>query len=132
MDENAPLTVFPYYFNGSDYYPVIPLVFLIGNKRVRSQALIDSGATISVFGEETAETLGVEIEKGEKTVLGGVGGRIVGYIHKLRIRIAGKNFLCPIVFSREYLVSFNLLGRQEFFKQFKIIFEEKKNLLRLE
>ncbi|MBU2459524.1 retropepsin-like domain-containing protein [Patescibacteria group bacterium] len=132
MDENAPLTVFPYYFNGSDYYPVIPLVFLIGKKRVRSQALIDSGATISVFGEETAETLGVEIEKGEKTVLGGVGGRIVGYIHKLRVRIAGKDFLCPIVFSREYLVSFNLLGRQEFFKKFKIIFEEKKNLLKLE
>ncbi|MBU1326528.1 retropepsin-like domain-containing protein [Patescibacteria group bacterium] len=105
---------------------------MIGKKRVRSQALIDSGATISVFGEETAETLGVEIEKGEKTVLGGVGGRIVGYIHKLRVRIAGKDFLCPIVFSREYLVSFNLLGRQEFFKKFKIIFEEKKNLLKLE
>ena len=132
MDENTPLTVFPYYFDGSDYYPVIPLVFLIGNKRVRSRALIDSGATISVFGEETAEALGVEIEKGEKTVLGGVGGRIVGYIHKLRVRIAGKDFLCPIVFSREYLVSFNLLGRQEFFKRFRIIFEEKKNLLELE
>lgn len=129
MDKNAQLTVFPYYFNGSDYYPVIPLVFLIGKKRIRSQALIDSGATISVFGEETAEALGVEIEKGERTILGGVGGRIVGYIHKLRVRIAGKNFLCPFVFSREYLVSFNLLGRQEFFKQFKIIFEEKKNLL---
>ncbi|MDZ7586474.1 MAG: aspartyl protease family protein [Patescibacteria group bacterium] len=132
MDENTLLTVFPYYFNGSDYYPVIPLVFLIGKKRVRSQALIDSGATISVFGEETAETLGVEIEKGEKTVLGGVGGRIVGYIHKLRVRIADQDFLCPIVFSREYLVSFNLLGRQEFFKRFKIVFEEKRNRLKLE
>lgn len=132
MDENAPVTVFPYYFNGSDYYPVIPVVFVVGKKRIRAQALIDSGATISVFGEETAEILGVEIEKGKKTILGGVGGRIVGYIHKLRLRIAGKSFLCPIVFSREYLVSFNLLGRQEFFKRFKIVFEEKKNLVRLE
>ena len=132
MDENTPVTVFPYYFNGSDYYPVIPLVFLIGNKRVRSQALIDSGATVSVFGEETAEALGVKIEKGEKTILGGVGGRIVGYTHKLRVRIANKDFLCPVVFSREYLVSFNLLGREAVFKQFKIIFEEKKNRLKLE
>ena len=126
------MTIFPYYLNGSNYYPVIPLIFLIGKKRIRSQALIDSGATISVFGEETAETLEVEIEKGERTILGGVGGRIVGYIHKLRVRIAGKDFLCPIVFSREYLVSFNLLGREAFFRQFKIIFEEKKNLLSLE
>lgn len=132
MDEKTSLTAFPYYFNGSDYYPVIPLIFLIGKNRVRSQALIDSGATISVFGEETAEALGVEIEKGERTILGGVGGRIVGYIHKLRVKISGKEFLCPIVFSREYLVSFNLLGREAFFRQFKIIFEEKKNRLTLE
>ena len=132
MDENPPLTVFPYYFNGSEYYPVVPVVFVVGKKRIRTQALIDSGATISVFGEETAENLGVKIEKGEKTILGGVGGRIIGYIHKLRLRVAGKYFICPIVFSREYLVSFNLLGREEFFQRFKIIFEEKKNLVRLE
>lgn len=133
MRENyTSLVVFHYYFNGFDYFPIVPLVFLIGNKRIRSQALIDSGATISIFGEETANSLGINIEKGEKTILGGVGGRIVGYVHKLRLRIAGKEFLCPIVFSREYLVSFNLLGRQGFFKRFRIIFEEKKNLLKLE
>ncbi|MBI3559395.1 hypothetical protein HY085_03270 [Candidatus Gottesmanbacteria bacterium] len=60
------------------------------------------------------------------------GGRIKGYLHKLEVEIAGKNFLCPVVFSREYTVSFSLLGREAVFKQFKIIFEEKKNLLTLE
>lgn len=50
----------------------------------------------------------------------------------MKVRIAGKEFLCPIVFSYEYLVSFNLLGREEFFKRFRIIFEEKENLLKLE
>ena len=130
--KNTSLVVFHYYFNGSDYFPVVPLVFLIGNKRIRSQALVDSGATISIFGEETADILGIGIEKGEKTILGGVGGRIVGYMHELRVRIAGKEFLCPFVFSREYLVSFNLLGREVFFKKFRIIFEEKKNRVKLE
>jgi hypothetical protein len=61
-----------------------------------------------------------------------VGGRIKGYIHKLKIEIAGKKFLCPVVFSHEYTVSFNLLGREAVFKQFRIIFEEKKNLLVIE
>ena len=130
--KNTSLVVFHYYFNGSDYFPVVPLVFLIGNKRIRSQALVDSGATISIFGEETANSLGIDIILGKKTILGGVGGRIVGYIHNVKVRIAGKEFFCPIVFSHEYLVSFNLLGRQEFFKKFRIIFEEKKNLLKLE
>ncbi|OGK12598.1 hypothetical protein A3C98_00690 [Candidatus Roizmanbacteria bacterium RIFCSPHIGHO2_02_FULL_37_15] len=130
--KSASLTIFPYYFNGSDYYPVIPLVFLTGGKRIRSQALVDSGATISIFNKEVADSLGVKIEKGDKTILGGVGGRIIGYVHKLHIRVAGKEFICPIVFSSEYLVSFNLLGRMEFFKRFRIIFEEKKNFLKLE
>jgi len=132
MDNKISLTVYRYYFNGQTYFPAIPVLFLIAEKRVRSLALVDSGATISIFNEETADSLGIEIEKGKKTVLSGVGGRIVGYIHKLRVKIAEKEFICPIVFSREYLVSFNLLGRQAFFKKFRIVFEEKKNLLRLE
>ena len=85
-------------------------------------ALIDSGATVSIFRAEIAEALGIEIEKGEEIWLGGVGGHIKGYLHEVKIEAAGRKFLCPIVFSREYFVSFNLLGRQEFFKRFKIVF----------
>lgn len=94
--------------------------------------MIDSGATVSIFREDVAEQLGITIERGKETFLGGVGGRIKGYLHKLDVEISGKKFSCPIVFSREYLVSFNLLGREAVFKKFKIIFEEKKNLLTLE
>lgn len=61
-------------------------------------ALIDSGATVSIFKAEVAEALGIDIETGKEI----------------------------------YLVSFNLLGRQEFFRRFRIIFEEKKNSVRLE
>lgn len=130
--KDTSLTSFPYYFNGSDYFPIIPVVFIVGKKRIRSQALVDSGATISIFGEETASSLGIDIETGKRTILGGVGGRIVGYIHNVKVRIAGKEFLCPIVFSHEYLVSFNLLGREAIFRQFKIIFEEKSYFLKFE
>ena len=98
---------------------------------MKINALIDSGATISVFKEEIAEQLGIEVESGEKITLGGVGGRIVGYIHKLRINIANKEFVCPVVFSHEYFVSLNLLGRSGFFEKFKIIFEENKKILKL-
>ncbi|MBI3443243.1 retropepsin-like domain-containing protein [Candidatus Woesebacteria bacterium] len=124
--------LFKYRFNGKSFFPVIPLVFLTGKKDIRALALIDSGATISIFKEEVAKSLGIDIENGEKTILGGVGGKIVGYIHRVKVRIAGKELVFPVVFSREYLVSFNLLGRELFFKKFRIIFEEKKNLLKLE
>ncbi len=94
-------------------------------------ALIDSGATISVFRAEVADELGIDIEGGKEIYLGGVGGRIKGYIHKIDIETAGKKFRCPIVFSKEYLVSFNLLGREAFFPKFTIIFEEKENFVEL-
>lgn len=132
MNKLATFPVFKYYFNGEGYFPVIPLYVSVQNQQLKLHALIDSGATISVFKDEVAEQLGIEIERGKEIYLGGVGGRIKGYIHELRLEIAGKKFLCPVVFSREYLVSFNLLGREVFFKSFRIIFEEKKNHIKLE
>lgn len=124
--------IFPY---GSDprgnVFPIVPLALAYAGKKKEFYALIDSGATISVFRAEVAESLGLIIEKGKETYLGGVGGRIKGYIHTLDVEIAGKKFHCPVVFSREYLVSFNLLGREAFFPRFRIIFEEKKKQVQL-
>lgn len=124
---------FPYQKSvGGVYFPLIEFFTSFQKKVVRISALIDSGATISIFKNEVAEQLGIKIETGKEIYLGGVGGHIKGYVHKLEVETGGKKFPCPIVFSREYLVSFNLLGRQAFFKRFRITFEEKKNLLKLE
>ena len=130
--KNKGLAVFKYYSDKTGFFPIIPLLILTKNKKLKINALIDSGATISVFKEEIAEQLGIEVESGQKITLGGVGGRIVGFIHKLKVRIADKELICPVVFSHEYLVSLNLLGRSVFFEKFKIIFEENKKILRLE
>lgn len=124
--------VFPYRSDPhGEVYPIIPFSVTALNMKRDFYALIDSGATISVFKAEVAEELGIEIEKGQETYLGGVGGRIKGYIHFLKMEIAGKVFRAPVVFSREYLVSFNLLGRDSFFPKFRITFEEKKQQVEL-
>ena len=121
------LSIFPYRTDTSgNTFPVVPIALEYAGKKREFVALVDSGASISVFRGEIAEILAIPIENGEETFLGGVGGRIKGYIHRVKVEIAGKRFVCPIVFSYEYLVSVNLLGRQEFFKKFRIIFEEQK------
>ena len=127
------LTLFPYREDARGLlFPVFPVRFNIGETRVDSSALIDSGATVSIFKADVASHLGLKIETGKEIWLRGVGGHIKGYLHEVEIEIANRKFVCPIVFSREYLVSFNLLGRQEFFKRFRIVFEEKQNRLKLE
>ena len=127
------LLSFPYKSDAQgNSFPVIPLSLKFGNKKKEFFALVDSGATISIFRSEVADSLGINVTSGKEIYLGGVGGRIKGYIHNLETEIAGKHFVFPVVFSYEYLVSFNLLGRASFFKKFRIIFEERKNNLILE
>lgn len=126
----STLTAFKYHQNPEgQFFPVIPLRFCLDKKIVGSSALVDSGATISIFRGDIADYLGLRIEKGKEIFLSGVGGRIRGYIHKLKIELAGKKFLCPIVFSHEFTVSFNLLGREGLFKHFQIVFDEKKKIV---
>lgn len=127
------MKIFPYQKNSSgDFFPLIDIFVYNKNYASRIFALVDSGAAVSIFRKDVADQLNLKIETGRETYLGGVGGRIKGYVHELKIEVVGKRFLCPIVFSYEYSVSFSLLGREGFFKRFKIIFEEKKNYLKLE
>lgn len=114
------------------FFPIIPVTLSFQKKKADSSALVDSGATISIFKDDVAKDLGIEIESGTEIFLGGVGGRIKGYIHKLQAEIAGKELFLPLVFSHEYMVSFNLLGRNTFFKNFLIAFNEKDKELKLE
>jgi len=113
-------------------YPIIPLSVEYSRKKQEILALIDSGATISIFRKEVADYLQINIKKGKEITLGGVGGKIKGYLHDLKIEVAGKRFICPVVFSQEYSVSLNLLGRESFFKNFTITFLESKRQVKLD
>ena len=125
--------LYPYKKSTSnDFYPIVDFIIYFKKNISRTSALIDSGATISIFRPEVARSLGITIENGKEIFLGGVGGRIKGFVHDVELEVAGKKISCPVVFSNEYHVSLNLLGRAGFFDKFKIIFEEKKKQVRLE
>ena len=129
-----PLVSFPYRRRADreEFFPIISLRLIHKRKSIEILALVDSGATISIFRPEVAEDLGIEVEEGKEIDLNGVGGWIKGYLHKLDVEVAGKKFRCPIIFSYEYTVSLSLLGREGFFKKFVVIFDEKRKEMRLE
>lgn len=106
-------------------FPIIPITLIRRNVEIDTDALLDSGANISVFREEIAECLEITIEDGEETLIQGIGGRIVGYIHELRVRVDNVEFPCKVVFSKELTVGLNILGREGFFEYFQITFNEK-------
>ena len=114
------------------YFPIIDFFAHHKKKATRVFALVDSGATTSIFSQEIAEELDLTIESGKEIFLGGITGRIKGYIHLLTLKIDKKKFIAPVVFSYEYKVSFNLLGRDSVFKQFAITFDERNLLTKFE
>ena len=123
---------FPYQKNTlGEFFPIIEANVAYKEKAVKINTLIDSGATVSVSKTQVAQFLKLPIERGKEIFLGGVGGRIKGYIHNLELEIADRKLIAPVVFSYEYTVSFNLLGRQEIFNNFKITFDEKNYLVKL-
>lgn len=124
--------VFPYVRKAASFYPAIDVKLFGKQDSITIKALIDSGASFSVFRPEIAEQIGIGIERGKKLYLEGIGGRILGYIHKISVRIGNKKFKCHIVFSREFNVSFNLLGRDNFFTKFLITFDENNKEVILE
>lgn len=122
---------YPYIFRGNGFYPIIEILLYHKEIEFRTDALIDSGANISVFQGTIAEVLGIKIEKGEKRIFQGVGGKIVGYIHSVDIQVNSYRFPCKIAFSNELITSLNILGRDNFFKHYLITFDENNKKLSL-
>jgi len=118
------MTKFKYATKKDKKFPIIPITLIKESIEIDIDALIDSGANISVFREEIAECLEIVIEDGEEILLQGLGGRIVGYIHELKVRVDDEEFPCKVVFSKELTVGLNILGREGFFEYFRVTFNE--------
>ena len=116
---------FKYVARRDKEFPLIPITLIKENVEIDTDALVDSGANISVFREEIAECLEIVIEDGEEILLQGLGGRIVGYIHELNVRVDDDEFPCKVVFSKELTVGLNILGREGFFEYFQVTFNER-------
>ena len=123
---------FPYSYRRQQLFPMIPVTVTTETCDIATDALLDSGANISVFRQEIAECLGLQIESGEEILLHGLGGRVIGYIHDVTMIVEQISFPCKIVFSSELTVGVNIIGRQDFFQKFKITFDERNKELTLE
>lgn len=117
---------FSYFEKDGQWFPVVEVTLKRGQKEIIVKALVDSGASFSVFHPEIAEYLGITVEKGKKIYLTGIGGRILGYLHVVSLTLGDITFRCKIVFSPEFTVSLNLLGRDNFFTPFIISFLERR------
>ena len=116
----------------NNYFPIIEVILKCNENKIRTDALVDSGASISLFKGEIARALGIEVASGEKKIFQGVSAKLVGYIHIVNLKIAGEEFKAKIAFSDDLSTSFNLIGRLDIFTKFDITFKDKDKQLIIE
>jgi len=126
------MLTFPYLRKGEQYFPVVDVSLAVPKRPLVVKALVDSGASFSVFRAEVIEYLGIPLTQGARVYLEGIGGRILGYRHRVPARVGDTGFLLTVIFSQELSVSFNLLGRDNFFRQFLVTFDERGRTVRLQ
>ena len=122
---------FPYVFLKDRFYPIVPVGLIRGKETVRAEALVDSGANISIFHGEFCRELGLKLESGEKRIFQGIGGKITGYIHAISLNVNEHLFPCKVAFSNEMITGLNIIGREDFFDRFIVIFDDIKRELEL-
>jgi len=123
---------FSYLRKGGQYYPLIDIELTGPKGSLTVKALIDSGASLSIFRPEIASYLGISIKNGNYLYLQGIKSRANAYLHRVPVRVNAERFDCYIAFSDELRVSFNLLGRDNFFLPFLITFNERNKKVIIE
>ncbi len=116
----------PYTRTDDMYLPLVPVS--IKNLGM-IDAVVDSGAKMSVFQVGIAKALKIKMEKGKKILLQSLSGNMIIYEHKIPVKVYGIEFMLKVGFSRQPSASLNILGRDNFFKVFSVTFEEKKRKL---
>jgi len=124
--------VFSYVNVRGRYYPMIPVV-IRAKYITKLYALVDSGATVSLFHISVADDAGIDLRDAEKEYLAGVGGYISAYIKKeVELEIEGLGKLkVPVAFTEYISSDLAILGRQGFFEHFEIVFREWRRELEL-
>ena len=110
--------------------PIIPVSLKYGDKSLRYEALLDSGADFNIFPLEIAESLGIKFKSNKKLSFSGIGGEpITGQITEVSLGIGNKTISTKAVFAE---VGNGILGQYGFFDIFSVKFDLKNKEIVIE
>ena len=90
-------------------------------------AIIDTGATYSLFNGIRARAIGLELSEGRSEYLTGLSGQLPARIHRVTLELLGHRFVCEVAFS-EQAIRRELLGRNDLFEHIRLGFLEGSSL----
>jgi hypothetical protein len=130
---NYPLTFEYRHIPNAGLQPAVEVVLTNGERTARAVAILDSGATHTVFSCEIAELLGIEdVTTGSRVSTSTFGGPFEFYLFDLHIRFPSdhQSFSGQIGFSPGRTPR-NMLERILFFSRFEVGFRETRQRMNL-
>lgn len=107
-------------------------VFEISFSKLDIPFLVDSGADYCYLPATYGEVLNIDITSGEKRESKGITGALfTSYFHNINCKIGGWDHELRIGFSYELGVPFGILGRENFFRLFKVCIDHKNEEVEL-
>lgn len=103
-----------------------------GRTWLAASALVDSGASVSLFDGSIGRGLGLAIRNGKRIRPAGIGGVISAYVHRVALKIGEGEFEGDVAFTDKRNLPVNLLGRATVFERFLVTFDERKGRTILE
>ncbi len=114
--------------------PVIPIKIVHKGILVLYEVLIDSGADSNIFSSVIADILEIDLHKGEKGKIAGIGGKDKTiYFHYLDIRVSGiLHESVRVGFMKEMgEFAYGVLGQNGFFDLYVVKFDILKKEIEL-
>jgi hypothetical protein len=91
---------------------LLAIKLALGDSLAEVEAVLDTGATYSVFQREVGEMLGLGVETGEALWIETVQGRFLTYTHAVTLVLGGVALEVTVSFAAEYGFPRNILGRR--------------------
>jgi predicted aspartyl protease len=99
---------------------ILLVTFRFGNRTVRTDAHVDTGATFCVFKRELGMSLGLEVETGHPMRFSTVTGSFDAYGHTVTLETLGHSFDVTVYFAAHESFARNLLGRRGWLDQLRV------------
>lgn len=98
----------------------VPIKLFFGEKFVRLEAKVDTGAENCIFERTHAERLGIDVESGDLVVFNTAAGNFAAYGHELTLSVLGLETYAKVYFAKEESFTRNVLGRQGWLDRVKL------------
>lgn len=106
--------------------PIIPIELTVGGESIPCDALIDSGADVSIFPADIGEQLGIDIRSGERGFSSGMSNATLDETFLRHVTLKIGNLYYPTIAGFSYAPTrfhYGILGQRGFFDLFMVKFD---------